>query len=297
MENKEIVINPPNINGNPMHEKSIQLLKELLKKDVIMKSLHDTSTERDFKDRRPSFAINAAYEIETKREEVEAYGDVYEFEKHPVVSEEKCYKCDKNIVYQFIDGQVIVKDNTPCFVEEDQVYKIEVPSGVLIFADFFENSHRQVLDHIENEYLNINYLRERQKMTSRYAEFNIGQLFVGNSNPSIHQSGNTILIGELLDKPKMTNELYGFENKGRVITDVWSVVIADVSVYKELVEEYIKRTPELNENFDTLSERHEYYNEGAIESADVKLNVEPGTYELTVYKNNIDNFKAKLVKI
>lgn len=130
-------------------------------------------------------------------------------------------------------------------------------------------------------------------MSLNYSKFNIGKIFVGNSSPNVYQSNNNILIGDIKGGSKSE-----FENKGKVITDVWSIMIIDLDIYKKIVDKYIKESPELNGNFDSLNERYNYYIAQSLEDADVCLKVEPGTYELIINKNSETNdIKGRMFKI
>lgn len=260
----------------------IEKMEELLAKDqLLFVDEHNTNIKHRFQNDKKRF-IEEARE---QHEKANGYQKLFKMGKMSkdllelvsmrsgaVFQDEYCYDCGKNIVY-VLDGDTIrATSEQPCFKENEITVDIQVPSGKLLFADWFENGSA-VMGHLDDENHDIKSRKGVASRIHRYASENVAHFLVGNTCPDVYQEENTLYIGSN-EKNKNAKEM------GYVCTDLWWVTACDEAIYIKMAE---KVNQPITED---------------IETAHVVVYVEPGAYRLRYFgRHTSDGLFATLEKI
>ena len=172
-----------------------------------------------------------------------------------------CSECGKYPKYKF-DGRTI-KTIGRCphpKGEPEITFNIKVPSGVMVFANYFD----VVPTFDDNAAYNrgeCGYLEHVAEL-NHYASHGVAQVFCGNSCPGVHKQDDHFYIGSEAydDDDKLIDGLPG-ERVASICTDLWAWSMTDL--YRALE---IQGEDKLKDNFNgTYS----------------FVRVAPGTYEVT----------------
>lgn len=216
----------------------------------------------------------------------------------PIFSDETCSSCGMNLRYYLKGDQLVphhidretldfVPSTTTCYREEEVVVDIPVPSGELIFADWFEHGN-EMFDHVVKEnYENLS-LKIKVNKTKEYAKEGFGHFFVGNTSPVVFKKENKLIIGhtrfddENYEKYEESDDWEGYESSpedgaeemGRVLTDRWWVCMCDRTIYEQLAIKKFGETKGKEMTEDAVQD---------VKRSHVSVQVEPGLYRLRYF--------------
>lgn len=127
------------------------------------------------------------------------------------------------------------------------VSEIEVPSGKLLFTNFFKQDKIYEFPDGVNQYdaeHSINSILGRNNLMQYLATQNIGYAQMGNMsvNVFVNKTGDEIIIGNDYGYDRKTDREYtikhkGFKNLGSISLSVWRWMCGDIQVLKEHGEE------------------------------------------------------------
>ena len=169
-----------------------------------------------------------------------------------------CLECGKNLEYKF-NGKTI-KVVEPCEYPNGSLpisFNINVPSGIMVFANYFDNV--DTFDINESYRLGLHGAAEHKMELEHYAKQNIAQVFCGNSCPGVYLDGNKLLVGnpgyeENEGGEEIVHELPGTEI-GSICTDLWAWSMTCMDTYNKL----------------------------ECDNQEFHINVKPGKYRVTQY--------------
>lgn len=163
-------------------------------------------------------------------------------------SEMECCECGE-WAHLETDGSVI-RVAAPCKCSSGGTieFELNVPSGVMVYADDF----RPLFD-IQGDF-SLNYKLGKIKQSIAMARIGCANGFVGNSCPSIFKVNETTFVVGNAEIDKTTDEWINppGEKIGSITTDTWSYSFVDAHEYK-------RRGGELNQYVDTLEVRPGVY--------------------------------------
>lgn len=274
---------------------------------------HRTNPNILFEEHKEHFLKRIEKEIEFEKELENKFGVSTSTFKKAIFEEAQCFDCGKEISYYLkgeqlvpyhFDGEEYVPSDLECFKQEEVIVDIPVPSGELLFADWFKHG-KELFHHLEEEdkyeYLS---LKVKVKKTKEYAKEGIGHFYVSNTSPVVFQKENRLIIGhtrfddENYEKYEETDDWDGYEmppeegaeEKGNVGTELWWVSICDRTIYEQMAIEKFGE------------EKGKEMTEDAVKHAKrshVIVQVSPGFYRLRYFTSVNDDtvIHATLEKI
>jgi hypothetical protein len=228
--------------------------------------------------------INAKYYFEKQQKTfLKELKEELEWLKHrenpPIIRNAYCFNCGEYINYE-LKGEKLVPNVTECFTETQFTVEIDVPTGKLMFDDWFKHA-TPLLEYLDERNYDINNNKVRVGRMYDYAEQGMFHFFVGGSSPSIFTKDNTIYIGndECDEEDEIIPLIPNSEEKGYVSTELRWVSACDYSVYEQMA---IDKFGEV-EGKKKAKE--------ALEEADVVLDIEPGRYRLSYYTDVKESYE------
>jgi hypothetical protein len=197
----------------------------------------------------------------------------------------QCYDCTRPLSMTVSGNTIHFHSTDKQSCKSNQFYTVDVhfPTGELVYADwpkrFSELMQAKLIPSNDDS---VNYLKGMRASSDKMAKHNIMHMFVGNTSPALCYNPETHELkmgdpvneveqadGEWVDQPSKDYE--GFEELGRICTDLWWFTLLDKKVYDDLVAQL----PPLTEaQAKELASWHFKDNTGHIK---------PGTYRFTAY--------------
>ncbi len=181
----------------------------------------------------------------------------------------KCWECEEALVFSF-DGKTIKTIEKCKHPKGYPAYsvQIDVPSGVLVFANWFNVEEWEHMDH-DGPHAN------HQEM-KHYAKQGVVQAYCGNTNPGVYRNNGKFFIG-VPGRDEKGQEIDPIEGEKicTIGTNLWAWSATDLERAKKL------------DGARVVSSGKEYY----------KIPVEPGRYKASqyVYKTGTDLNETKKI--
>lgn len=205
-----------------------------------------------------------------------------------------CFSCGKYVDYT-LKGHELVPSVSVCFNEKEVVLDIPVPSGELMFDDWFEGS-TPLLEHLDKKTFDINCTQVQVERARDYAKEEVGHFFVGGSYPRVCEKDGVFYIGR--GKNMMDEDDDGYEDVevpiveggvilGSIETELRWTTLIDYAIYETMAVETFGEKKGIKK----AQEAKKY--------ADLVIHVEPGTYRITYYPDRDDDIElyAKIEKL
>jgi hypothetical protein len=222
--------------------------------------------------------LNSKYYLQNEKgnfmEQIEICRELYPFywERGMVLRDQYCFECGERINYKLEGEALVPMKDTSCFQEKEISIEIPVPTGEIMFDDWFEKS-TPLFDHLDDKTIDINANKVRVQRTFDYHELGVGHFFVGGSSPNICQKDGTFYVGngKSNDNDEELPVIDGAKILGYVSTELRWVTVCDYEIYEKLA---IKKFGK-EKGLEMAEEAKEY--------ADLVVKVEPGTYRIRYY--------------
>jgi len=259
---------------NSMYKIIEQLAKE---KKLTFDGEHSTNSNYMFNQHQKDFLNDLKEELEWQKHR----------ENPSIIRNAYCFNCGEYITYELKDEK-LVPNKKECFTETKFIVEIDVPTGKLMFDDWFKHA-TPLLEYLDDKNFDINNNKTRVGRMYDYAEQGMFHFFVGGSSPTIFTKDAAIFIGndEYDDEDEIIPLIPDSEEKGYVSTELRWVSACDYSTYEKLA------MAEFGEKEGKKKAKE------ALEEADVILDVEPGRYRLTYYTDVKESYElyGKIEKI
>lgn len=219
--------------------------------------------------------------------------------KIPVTRDELCFHCGRRIRH-YLEGETLVPyylervkliPADECFYQEEVIVNIPVPSGELIFDDWFVHA-TELIGHLDKNTLEFEALKQRVQRVCDYASEGIAHFYIGNNSPSVFQHENRFLIGKVTHEENAEGQIIEIPlekdaNYTGYISSSGCITFCDRSIYKAFAIEKFGE------------EKGKEIMEEAMQNVDIVLQVEPGTYQLRYFTKVKENYQlyATLEKI
>lgn len=214
-----------------------------------------------------------------------------------VISDSECTRCGQRMrlmsehwkfvfssLYVNNDLRAIKTELKPCI--NDALFSVDVnfPSGELIIADWIYI--KEFTDRVKySDYeISINFALGRKQSTEHAAKLGFVTVHVGNSNPNVFKSGDELIFGHDIDDLTIGG-FDGFDDIGRVCSNVWNVTVIDKMRLIDIISQETGKERALQ----LVQE---------LDHGEIEIKVAPGNYRISYspLMNSIGKFDNSLPK-
>lgn len=159
----------------------------------------------------------------------------------------KCLECD-GVIHMHIKGNRVGWSGTqPCGHIRNYTVDIDFPTGEVVFGDFpYRFDELQETGILGPQFASGDGILSDKGQSDHYAKLGILFMFVGNNSPSLNfnPTTNAIWVGNSHfyddeDNDCKRVEFEGFDELGRIDTQLWWTTMLDKSKYDALVAEHL----------------------------------------------------------